>query len=242
MNPHTLVDVGSTYRPHVYVYLFCLPSVETMSGWCIRLARLEGYDEVVKTLATVADYDRILAITHRGDKKEPFEHYHMVIATSTQEKAIRKRMRVLFTKGKGNGHISVKVWDGNDNALSYMFHEDNANANIIVNKGHSQDDVNRYIKLNEDVNVLVNEAKKKASWKLEELAYQHFMETEGPECNPSLFEVGMKIMEIALEKDMYPPQDWLLKAMATKITYKLSKGYDREQMLSWMVKKALRLD
>lgn len=211
------------------------------TGYFVRIVQKEGYVALIKGLGEVSDYTKILCVLHKGDKADPHEHYHISIATECKEKAFRKRMTGIFDKGKGNGHMSIKKWDGRIQANSYMFHEDGANANIIVSKGYSQEDISSFVKENAEVQKLVDNAKEKASWKLEALAEKWFRDN-GDTHNICLFEIGVKIYEIALEKEMYVPQDWLLKSMCVKILYKLADESHKQHMISECVKKALRLD
>lgn len=210
-------------------------------GYFVRIAQLEGYVDIIKGLENVSDYIKVLCIAHKGDKADPNPHYHLTVLTECKEKAFRKRMTGLFTKGKGNGHMSIKKWDGKMEANSYMFHEDGANVVFVANKGYTDDDVSKFVKNNEDVQKLVANAKEKASWKLEALAEKWFRDN-GDYSNICLYEIGVKIYEIALEKDMYVPQDWLLKSMCIKIAFKLSDERHRSHMIDQCVRKALRMD
>jgi len=212
-----------------------------MSGYCLSIdSKYDGYLDLVKRLGEVEDYIRILGVSHKGDSADPNPHWHIVIATECKEKAFRKRMKNVFDKGKGNGHMSLKPWDGRVEAYSYMFHEDAENADIVINKGHSEEDISKYISMNNKVQVLVNEAKKKASYRLEALALEYFKREDVS--NPGMAEVAYKIMEIALDNDMYPPSDWHLKAMAIKVSYTLSNGEHRHYLIDSIVKRALRLE
>lgn len=216
----------------------------TNIGYKIRIAQLEGYDEIILSLSVVADYGRILGVKHIGDSKEN-PHWHLVIETSVKEKAFRKRMNALFTKGKGNGHCSISPYDKpGDEPYSYMFHEgtEEEETPIFINKGHSEDDIKRYRKMNEDVQVLVNKAKEKASWRLEKLAYDWFVKNRGHKCCPTQEDVGIKIMELAFQNGIYQPQDWLLKAMVLKLCYELSDEVSIEYLIRTHVRRALRLD
>lgn len=216
--------------------------MSTNLGYKIRLAKLDGYESLLQDLVLVPDYTRILAVSHVGDSKEN-PHWHLVVETAVKEKAFRKRMMTLFNKGKGNGHCSISPYDKPGiEPYSYMFHEEGENAQPVINKGHSNEDILSYIKRNDEVQVLVNEAKKKASWRLEEMAYEDFVKNRGHKCCPSAEDVGIRIMELALENDIYPPQDWLLKTLVFRLVHRLSDESTREVMIRWHVRKVLRLD
>lgn len=127
-------------------------------GYFVRIQQLEGYDDKIRSMGSYADYTRILCIAHKGDDKDPNPHYHIVIETNVRDKAFWKRIVKSFTSGKGNGHAAHKPWDGSINACSYMFHEDNENANIILNKGFSDDDIRRMKENNAEVQTRMQDA------------------------------------------------------------------------------------
>lgn len=79
-------------------------------------------------------------------------------------------MKKIFDQGKGNGHMSIKPWDGSNDACSYMFHE--PDAQIVVRKGVSDAQLVEFKARNQHVQAEVTKAKEKASWTIEEEAYQ----------------------------------------------------------------------
>lgn len=208
-------------------------------GYFIRLNQLDGYCDLLKVFLSESDYTKVYSMAHKGDRTDPNPHWHIALVTSVKEKAFRKRMNNVFTKGKGNGHISIKQWDGKLEAISYMFHEDDDKSVPFFTKGYTEEDMNVFKKMNQEVKVLVNKAKQKASWKLEEKVMDYY------KLNPrefyTEFDVGYKIWELALQEDMYPPADWLLKGMVAKIVYKLSNNADKHYFITEMVKKSLRI-
>ena len=92
------------------------------NGYCVRVDARDGYAEKMLMLKSVTDYEAIVAIKHKGASGEN-PHYHMVVRTHVKDQAFRVRMRKVFDQGKGNGHMSIKPWDGNIDAISYLFHE-----------------------------------------------------------------------------------------------------------------------
>lgn len=125
----------------------------------MRIQQIDGYESLIKGLADVEDYTKVLCIAHKGTSDDPNPHYHLVIETIVKEKAFWKRMMAKFTKGKGNKHASHKLWDGKLEACSYMFHEDDDNANVIVSKGFSVDDISSIKLLNKEVKQRIEDAK-----------------------------------------------------------------------------------
>lgn len=83
-------------------------------------------------------------------------------------------MKKIFDQGKGNGHMSIKPWDGSNDACSYMFHE--PDAAIVVRKGVSDAQLVEFKARNQHVQAEVTKAKEKASWTIEEEAYERLKE------------------------------------------------------------------
>jgi len=192
-------------------------------GYCVRVQALEGYGSKIAMLNLVDDYDGILGVKHSGSKKEN-PHYHIVIRTKVKEQALRVRLKKLFTEGKGNQHMSIKPWDGDDKALSYLFHElePDEQHTLIVSKGLTPERIEELRQKNDAVKLLVATAKNKASWTLEEEVYQDlvkYVENQTKEFTD--IDIAMQIYQAALSKDKYPPQPWLVRAMVTKIRYRL---------------------
>lgn len=213
--------------------------MESPPGYFVRLQQLEGYGDLLREVMGQSDYTKVYCLAHKGERTDPNPHWHLAITTTVKEKAFRKRMNAVFTKGKGNGHCSIKQWDGNIKAMSYMFHEEDDFGVPFINKGYSESDTEQFKKLNKDVKVLVEKAKQKAAWKLEEKVMDFYK--LNPRDYYTEFDVGYKFWEIALENDMYPPNDWLLKSMVAKVIYKLSSNVDRHYFITEMVKKSLRI-
>lgn len=197
-------------------------------GYCIRVQAIEDYGSKIAMLNNVEDYTGVLAVRHSGSKKEN-PHYHIVIRTEVKEQAMRVRMKKIFTIGKGNQHMSIKRWDGDDKALSYLFHElqPDEEANLICSKGLTSARIEELRQKNDAVQLLVAQSKSKASWTLEEDVFQQLVkhvDTQKREFTD--VDIAEKILHTALSKDKYPPQPWLCRAMVTKIRYRLLLASD----------------
>lgn len=199
--------------------------METHGFFC-RVQAYEGYKDKVVALGLA--YDLVVAMEHKGEQSDPNPHYHIVVKTKIENQTFRKRMKVLFDKGKGNGHMSIKPWDGNDDAISYMLHED-PDAPFMVKKGLTEEAEARCRARNLAVKDIVAKAKDKASWKLEERADAHFKGQQGL----SDWDIARWMMLEALRTGMYPPAPHHLKGMVTRVQFKLCDGDERleEQMV-----------
>lgn len=114
----------------------------------IRLDHREGYEEMIPEWITKIDALSALVVKHNPKKGEN-KHYHMCIICNLKVNAVRNSLSRYFTKGKGNGHHSVKIWDGNEKALSYLFHDEE--YVIIENLGYTNDDIERFKQSCDDI-------------------------------------------------------------------------------------------
>lgn len=192
----------------------------------MRLKKCEEYEQRVQALEFVTDYLTILCYQHEADKELPHEHYHLVIATAVEAKAFRKRMVKVFDKGKGNGHMSIKPWDGRDEAYSYLFHE--GTEKQILNKGHPPARIQQFREMNIKVQALMADAKKKASWLLED----EVLNDSALNKDSDSFEIGRTIVRTALLKNKYHPNDFQLRLMVDRIRFRLQDGdVDRQDAI-----------
>lgn len=127
-------------------------------GYFMRVQRIEEYADKIRALGLVEDYTKILCVAHRGTNKDPNPHYHLIIETQVKDKAFWKRMTKIFNKGKGNSNASHVPWDGKIDACSYMFHEDDDDANIVLSKGFTDSDILRMKQVNSEVKARINDA------------------------------------------------------------------------------------
>lgn len=193
-------------------------------GRCLRVQALEGYAEKIRAMSFQDDYTALLGVRHGGKTGEN-AHYHVVVRTSIQEQTFRKRMKTLFPDGKGNAHMSIIPWDGNDKALSYLFHED-PDCQVIIRKGITDEYEAKLRAMNVQILKEVHSAKQKASWTLEEDAYQHMSEVrrDRPHVKITTHDIGTFMILRALRAGKYMPQPWLLKSMVLKVQFRLLEG------------------
>lgn len=200
-------------------------------GYCVRVDALDGYLDKIQPLAMCADYKSIVAVKHHGTTKEN-PHYHFVVRTAVAQQAFRVRMRKIFDQGKGNGHMSIKPWDGNNDAVSYLFHED-ANAVLLLQHNVSDETIAKCRERNRQVQDMVQASRDKASWKLEDISYQYFSTEWKPAAygskQPSESTIGQHLIITALRSGKYVPQPWLIKAMTQRIQFKLLNGNEEAE-------------
>lgn len=188
-------------------------------GYCVRIDALDDYRQRIQLLSAVTDYESIIGVEHHGNKSEN-PHYHLVIKTRVGEQAFRKRFKKVFDKGKGNGHMSIKPWDGALGAISYLFHEDR-DAVLVIRHNVSDELIERARKENDRVQEEVQKAKDKASYRLEQVVYD-MLKDKGHQKDPRV--VAKLILATALRTDRYLPNTYQVRSMVTKIQFKLLNG------------------
>lgn len=210
-------------------------------GFCMRLQAYDGYLEKVIMLQHCSDYQAIIAVKHFGEKKDN-PHYHVVIKTKIKDQAFRVRMKKVFDMAKGNEHMSIKPWDGNIDAISYLFHENDSDEIILLRHNVSDETILKARERNREVQTKVEKAKQRASWTLEEEVLEFYKKTKP--VGLSEYHIAQSIILTALRKDKYVPNDFLLKAMVTKIQFKLIDGETKneEQFAKHLVARAYRMD
>jgi len=198
-------------------------------GYCVRVDALEGYSDKLTMLKVHVDFESIVAVRHKGATKEN-PHYHLVIKTNVKDQAFRVRLRKIFDQGKGNGHMSIKPWDGKREAISYLFHED-PDAVLVVQHNISDETIAEARCLNKQISQMVLDAKIKASWRAEEIVYERIVEERknNPARTLTDVQIGTQLLLTCLRTGKYTPQPWLIRAMTERIQFKLLNGIEEDE-------------
>lgn len=195
-------------------------------GYCLRVDSHEGYRDKLNGLKYDQDYKAIVVVKHDGAKGEN-THYHAVIRTEVKPQAFRARMKKIFDAGKGNGHMSIKPWDGSIDAISYLYHEDP--DTVLVVQHHVTDEYLAQAKeRNKAVTAMVVANKAKASWQLEDAVWEHIKDrtydhTPGWRVMDETV-IARTLILLALRSGKYVPQVWHLKAMVQRLQHRLQNG------------------
>jgi len=215
-------------------------------GYCVRVDALDGYLDKMPTLQLHKDFESIIGVKHVGTTKEN-PHYHLVIKTSCLQQAFRFRLRKIFDAGKGNGHMSIKPWDGKQEAISYLFHED-PNALLVIQYNVSDETVASAKALNQQIQRDVEVSKEKASYRAEDVVYQILVKKQESCCARDPFrisdrDIGTMLILHCMRSGKYAPQPWLVRAMATRIQFRLLNGsVDDEQAFAEEVSRNIFYD
>jgi len=201
-----------------------MPSVARSKMW---FCRIDGHEEfltekLMSMLQAVAwlDITRLLACLHKGSSKEnPHAHFVIELVSDLQKQSFDARFKNLFKPSKSTDW-STKVWDGADSACSYLFHED---TTPIVNKGFTQMEIDKFIKLNQDVQAVVKVNNEKGAGRsvqriLTKLQGMYMMD------NGLRYVTRLDIAKLFIkdiyEGVMYEPGDFRLKALIEEVYIK----------------------
>lgn len=136
--------------------------------YALRIQALDGYSAKMETLFSGDRFTRTIRIHHTG-KKGDNPHYHLLITTDYKQPALRAELKKHFNLASGNKHLSLKIWDGNSKALSYLYHE-GTTPDLI--RGFNEPELNQA----QEVNSLVKaQIKKNAPATVVQLATEYFL-------------------------------------------------------------------
>lgn len=197
-----------------------MPATKRSMTWFVRVDYPRS--EVEKKLKTVTqwvDFEKILAVFHRGKTGEnPHFHAILTLKSELQKQSIDARFKTLF-EVKGSQYSS-KVWDGKSGAGSYLFHEDE--HDIVINRGYSDSDINEYKRLNEEVKRVVEINKERGGNKTVNRLVDKF------EQNVSREQIFYELWRAIKEGEIYHP-GFRMGAMIDEIFIKKSSGEDEKR-------------
>lgn len=206
------------------------------SLWFVRV---DGPKEFLmakcKQLAEQIDVSACLSAFHLGEKKEnPHCHFVIELNSLLQKQSFAVRIKNLFNVEKKTQY-ALDIWDGKRGAgaCSYLFHEDS--AEILVNKGFSEDDISVARSANDAVRRVLAVNKEKASNKFVDRAIEHFKSGD-----PGNYELLKFFMKLAKDGDVYWPGTFRAKQLIEEVRIKLSEDDQFEALVSEMEYKMFR--
>lgn len=181
--------------------------------YAVRLDDREGYVDVIPALFEDAvRFPRVLVVRHEGKSGENI-HYHMAVVSDRKNQAFRKELKRLFTKGKGNGHMSLKVWDGKKDYLTYMFHEEN--AEVVFNRRFEDEELKELRKVGQDIKLSVKE---NSPTKICEIVAHAFRGSQ-----PSAWELTRAVLDHCREKGEWFPNKFQMERWVMSIQCMLAE-------------------
>ena len=191
--------------------------------YVLRLHAVDGYAATFSNVFT-SRFSRCMYVYHTG-KKGDNPHYHFCLTCDYKQPALRAELKKYFNLAKGNRHLSLKKWDGNPKACSYLFHE---GTEPVVLKGFSQEEVDVFREANKDIQ---DEIKDKSPNKLCATMYEKFKGTQ-----PSKFQLFSAIMNECRSNGSFFPNKFQLERWLMKIEAMLTEGENPTDWESLKVK------
>lgn len=184
------------------------------------------------------DHVRLLAVSHLGQKTEK-EHVHLLVELSNplQKQTVDKRYKRVFAVSGAD--YSSKQWDGDmgAGAGSYLFHD--PLAEIFINKGFTDEQIETFRKLNADVQKVVEINKQRASGRCVERILKQINESDREWTRN---EIALQLLTDIKDGVMYEPGDYVLRRYIEEIYAKQLKGTQWEKYASLRVSNLVRLD
>ncbi|AXQ65655.1 MAG: putative replicase [Cressdnaviricota sp.] len=116
--------------------------------YALRLKALDGYAALFPDVFVEDRFTHVLHVHHTGKNRDN-PHYHFILKCDYEKKdTLRRYLRSHFTLAKGNKHISLKDWDGDVKACSYLYHEDTPVTNV---RGFTDEELEEFKTINEEV-------------------------------------------------------------------------------------------
>lgn len=192
---------------------------ERSNRWFCRVDGSKDFlVQKAKELAISPDTVSMLGAYHVGAKGEN-PHIHFVIETRTivQKQSFALKIKNIFAIDK-KSQYALGIWDGErgNGACSYLFHEDS--AEVICNRGFTEQDIAEAMKANEAVQKVIKLNKEKAQHKLIEKTIEYL------QVNNIQFSYKVCLMFMLNEikqGNNYHPGTFMLKRYIEEIEVKL---------------------
>jgi len=191
-----------------------MPSIVRSERWFARVTIPHEFARsTINRVQEWIDLKQALVATHVGDRNEG-EHIHLVIVLSSnlQKQSFDARLKAIYGV-KGNANYSSKPWDGDDRVCSYLFHD--PQVEIILNKGYTESDMERFRKLNDDVQKVIAINKERCSNRHVDKLVEWVVDHVGNKW--TRYELFQEIMRRVREGEMYYPGDFQLKKIIEEV-------------------------
>lgn len=200
-----------------------MPSVAKSKSWYIRITA--PHEHITNKLVEVRgwiDYDGDMAGFHIGGRTgKPHVHIALRLKSELQKQSIDARFKKLYdVKG---ADYSSKVWDGDNKALSYMYHDEKGRVENRL--GLSEAEVADLQRMNKIVQETVKIAKEKASYKIVDYVLEKIRE-DREDAIWSAYEIGWCIQQAIYSGRFHEPGDFMLERYVNEILCKQCKSED----------------
>lgn len=198
-----------------------MPSVVKSFKWFVRVdGNKDDLTNMCKEVKGWIDTKRMLSLYHTGETKEnPHIHFVIELTSEIQKQSFDIRIKKVF-KIEKKSQYSTKVWDGEQSACSYMFHE--SPHNIICNKDFTSEELDKFKELNESIQKVVELNKSRAPGRQVDRVVEEF---RGDPIKPTRKDIFVKFMEKIRNGEMYEPGDYQITKYVEE-AYMKTRGQD----------------
>lgn len=215
------------------------------SMWFIRVtAPWEHCSAKMAEVRGWVDFSGAVVGYHVGEKTEkPHIHIAVSIKSTVQQQSMGTRIRKAFGV-KGAGEYSIKEWDGNTNALSYLYHDPEGKVEDY-GFGLTAEFIDRLKTSNAIIQEQVKQAKEKAGFKVVEYVLDKIKDDRETNMSEHLWtrqEICECIIEAVYNKQFYYPGDFALGKYIMEIEIKQTRHVDERKCLAAGILRRLRLE
>lgn len=114
--------------------------------YAIRVQHNKFYEDNLPNTLKEEDFPEVLGVYHTG-AQDNNPHMHIIVKTNlTSLQMLRRHLKAAWTHGSGNGHMSIKKFDGAKKGYSYMFHEhERSGFRVVMNRGFTGEELEEFI-------------------------------------------------------------------------------------------------
>lgn len=206
-----------------------MPSIVKSKLWFVRVDGnhefLEKKFKELRQQPAWVDVKTIIAFLHMGDKNEnPHTHFLISLESELQKQSFDVRIKKYFNIQK-KSEYSSKVWDGGNEAIAYMYHE---NTEPVINIGFEAATLHQAKEHNTIVQKVIAVNKDKAGHKmLDKILVKINPDTE-------LEAVIETAIDMVREGEIYYPGDYKFKSVCQEAYIKSRPLKEYEELrTSW---------
>jgi len=183
-----------------------MPSLTKSQNWFVRVDGNHEYLTTKLKEINWIDIKTILAFLHTGDSKEnPHTHFVVSLESDLQKQSFDKRIKTHFNITKKTEYSS-KVWDGKNETIAYMYHED---TEPVINKGYDASTLVQAKEHNKVVQKVIAVNKEKSSGRM----LDKILEKITAEDN--LEQIAEIALDLIYDGGVYHPGEYKLKNVIT---------------------------
>lgn len=208
-----------------------MPSVAKSNSWFVRITAPWSFiKDRIKTIQEWIDYDGMMVGFHIASQEHA--HFAIKLKSQLQKQSFDVRFKKLF-EVQGRSTYSSKVWDGDDKALSYLYHDEKGEVYNYMNL--TEDKVKQLQEANTIVQKAVKQAKEKASHKIIDYVLEQAQEDWDAK------DIGSCILRAVAKGQFHDPGDFMLERYINEIELKLCKSErDLNEVIEYRLRRLKR--